>query len=131
MSCENNVCISFSRDYLIVQFLDSTETRKNIEIDYITALGSEYIFYSDTSLNRIGLPINTGESQTAFIFRNVNSRTDTLVVGYSQQQRLISPSCGFELQYRQLQVLNTSFPGSTVQFDELNILNDTDIKIYH
>lgn len=131
LSCENTDCISFSRDYLIVQFLDSANAKKNIEVDYVTAIGSPFIFYSDTAFNLIALPINTELSQTTFVFGNTDSSTDTLAVGYIQRQRLVSPDCGFELQYQDLEILGTSFPEAVLQFEELNLLNNVDVKIYH
>jgi hypothetical protein len=131
LSCENTDCLSFSRNYLIIQFLDSVNVRKNIEVDYITATGSPFIFYSDTAFNQVALPINTELSQTTFIFGNTDNSTDTLSVGYIQRQRLISETCGFELQYQNLQILGTSFPEAVLQFEELNLLNNVDVKIYH
>lgn len=131
LSCENTDCLSFSRNYLIIQFLDSSNVKKNIEVDYITATGSPFIFYSDTTFNQVALPINTELSQTTYIFGNTDDSTDTLSVGYIQRQRLISESCGFELQYQNLQILGTSFPEAVLQFEELNLLNNVDVKIYH
>jgi hypothetical protein len=131
LSCENTDCISFSRDYIIVQFLDSANAKKNIQVDYITAIGSPFIFYSDTTLNLVALPLDTEQSLTTFIFAETDKNIDTLSIGYVQQQRLISETCGFELQYRNLEILATSFPEAVLQFPELNLLNNTDVKIYH
>ena len=131
LSCENTDCLSFSRNYLIIQFLDSSNVKKNIEVDYITATGSPFLFYSDTVFNQVALPINTEQSQTTYIFGNTDNSTDTLSVGYIQRQRLISETCGFELQYQNLQILGTSFPEAVLQFEELNLLNNVDVKIYH
>jgi len=129
--CENTDCITFSRNFVIVDFLDSTGIRKDTTFNYITAVGSKVIFYSDTTLYRYALPINTDESETTFLFHGINDVTDTLQVGYTRRQRLISEDCGFELQFRQLEIIHSSFPEAVSLKNDLNILNETDIRIYH
>ncbi len=129
--CENTDCITFSRNYVIIDFLDSTGVRKDTTFSYITAEGSNVIFYSDTTLYKYALPINTDESETTFIFHGTDNITDTLQVGYLRRQRLISEDCGFELQFRQLEIIRSSFPDAISMNKDLNILYETDIRIYH
>jgi hypothetical protein len=129
--CENTDCITFSRNFVIVDFLDSTGTRKDITFNSITAAGSDVIFYSDTTLYKYLLPINTEEPETTFFFYGTNGVTDTLQVGYQRRQRLISEDCGFELQFRNLEIIHSSFPEAESLGNDLNILYDTDIRIYH
>jgi len=116
---------------VIVDFLDSTNVRKDTTFSYITAAGSNVIFYSDTTLYKYALPINTDEDETTFLFQNLNGEMDTLQVGYQRRQRLISEDCGFELQFRQLKIIHSSFPEAVSLGNDLNILYDTDIRIYH
>ena len=129
--CENTDCITFSRNFVIIDFLDSTGIRKDTTFSYITAVGSNLIFYSDTTLYKYALPINTEESTTTFLFHGINDVTDTLQVGYTRKQRLISEDCGFELQFRQVEIIHSSFPDAISLKNDLNILNETDIRIYH
>lgn len=129
--CENTDCITFSRNYVIIDFLDSAGIKKDTTFNYITAVGSNVLFYSDTTVYKYALPINTAASETTFIFQGINEVTDTLQVGYSPIQRLISEDCGFELQFRQFEIIHTSFPNAISLNNYLNILNETDIRIYH
>ena len=129
--CENTDCITFSRNFVIIDFLDSTGIRKDTTFSYITAVGSNLIFYSDTTLYKYALPINTEESTTTFLFHGINDVTDTLQVGYTRKQRLISEDCGFELQFRQVEIIHSSFRDAISLKNDLNILNETDIRIYH
>jgi len=129
--CENTDCITFSRNFVIVDFLDSTNVRKDTTFSYITAAGSNLIFYSDTTLYKYALPIDTDKDETTFLFQSLNGEMDTLQVGYQRRQRLISEDCGFELQFRQLEIIHSSFPGAVSLGNDLNILYDTDIRIYH
>ena len=116
---------------MIVDFLDSTGTRKDTTFNYITAAGSDVIFYSDTTLYKYLLPINTEEPETTFFFYGMTGVPDTLQVGYQRTQRLISEDCGFELQFRSLEIIHSSFPETESLGNDLNILYDTDIRIYH
>jgi hypothetical protein len=129
-ACENTDCITFSRNYIIVQFLDSANNKKDTTFSYITALRSNVIFYSDTTLDTYLLPINTNGSETTFIFGGANNDSDTLQVGYSPRERLISEECGFELQIREVEILYSSFPDVNPLQNQLSTLNEIDIEIY-
>ena len=129
-ACENKDCITFSRDAVVVQFLDSANNKKDTTFSVVTSIGSNFVFYSDTTLSTYLLPVNTSESQTTFLFTS-NNTTDTLQIGYVRRQRFISEDCGFELQFRAVEILYTSFPNAISQNNDLSTLNETNIEIYH
>jgi len=129
-ACENTDCITFSRNFIVVQFLDSADNKKDTTFSYITASSSNVIFYKDTTLSTYALPINTNRSETTYIFVGINNVMDTLQVGYISGQRLISEDCGFELQLRQIEILYSSFPNVIALQNQLSTLNEIDIEIY-
>jgi len=130
-ACENKDCITFSRDAVVVQFLDSANNKKDTTFSVVTSIGSNFVFYSDTTLSTYLLPVNTSESQTTFLFKSNNNETDTLQIGYERRQRFISEDCGFELQFRVVEILYTSFPNAISLNNDLSTLNETNIEIYH
>jgi hypothetical protein len=116
---------------VIVDFLDSAggnPVPRNFE--FITAIDAQVIFYGDTSLSKYYLPVNTEANQTTFLFYNFDDTIDTLEVGYDKRERLISEDCGFELQYRNIEVLFTTFENAISLENELSRLNEENIKIF-
>ena len=130
-SCDTTDCITFNTRIVIVEFLDSaTNTSKSQDFELITAIESEVIFYNDTSLSICYLPINTDKDQTTFLFFNPDNSIDTLEVGYDKRVRLISKDCGFEFQFRNIEINYTTFEEAISLGNELSRLNEENIKIF-
>jgi len=131
ISCENTDCITFSTRIVIVDFLDSaTGSPESREFEIITATESSVIFYGDTSLSKLYLPVNTEKDQTTFIFYNPDNSIDTLEVGYIRKERLISEDCGFEIQFKNIEIIYSTFGNVISLENELSRLYDENIKIY-
>ena len=131
ISCENTDCITFNTRIVIIDFLDSaTGSSESREFEFITAAESSVIFYGDTSLSRLYLPVNTDKDQTTFLFYNPDNSIDTLEIGYERKEHLISKDCGFELQFKNIEIIYSTFDNVISLGNELSRLYDENIKIY-
>ena len=130
-ACETTDCITFNTRFVIVDFLDSaTGDSKSRQFDLITAQESQIIFYSDTSLSTYYLPVNTELEQTRFLFLNPDQTIDTLDVSYDKSLILISKDCGYDMEFKNLGIIGTSFDSAVSLENELSRLNEENIKIF-
>jgi len=131
ISCETTDCITFSTRVVIVEFFDSaTSNSKTLDFELITAIESQVFFYADTSLSKCYLPVNTDRDQTTFLFINPDNSIDTLEVGYVRTEGLISKDCGFELQFKNIEIINTTYESAISLENELSRINEENIKIF-
>lgn len=131
ISCDDTDCITFSTRTLIIDFLDAeTGDPLSRSFDWITATESGVLFYGDTTLSTLYLPINTDQAQTTFLFSNPDNSLDTLEIGYLKTERLISKDCGFELQFKNIEVISTTFGNVVIVKNELSRLNEQNIEIF-
>ncbi len=130
-ACDTTDCITFNTRFVIVDFLDSaTGDSKSRQFDLISAQESQVIFYSDTSLNTYYLPVNTELEQTVFLFLNPDQTIDTLEVSYDKTVTLISKDCGYDLEFKNLGIIQTTFDSAVSLENELSRLNEENIKIF-
>jgi len=73
---------------------------------YIVNLNA--IAYENQEAGNLQLPVDPNSTETTFIF-NYASGTDTLVVKYRNETRLINPDCGAFLYQKDLDVAETDF----------------------
>jgi hypothetical protein len=124
-------CITFNTRFVIVEFLDSaTGNSKSRPFDLISAQESQVIFYGDTSLSTYYLPINTELEQTLFLFLNPDASIDTLEVSYDKTITLISKDCGYDFEFKNLEIIQTTFDSTLSLGNELSRLNEENIKIF-
>ena len=131
-ACETTDCITFNTRFVILKFLDSaTGDSKSREFDLIAAQKSQVIFYSDTSLSTYLLPVNTEEERTLFLFLNPDQSVDTLEVSYDKTVSLISKDCGYDLEFKNLGIIQTTFDSAVSLENELSRLNEENINIFY
>ena len=130
-SCDTTDCITFSTRVVVVEFLDSaTNSSKNVELELITAIESPVAFYNDTTVSKCYLPVNTEKEETTFLFVNQDNTIDTLHIEYDKTIRLISRDCGYEFQFKNIEIVNTTYENAISLGNELSRLNDENIKIF-
>ena len=130
-ACETTDCITFNTRFVIVDFLDSaTGDSKSRQFDLITAQESQIVFYGDTSLSTYYLPVNTELEQTRFLFLNPDQTIDTLDVSYDKSLTLISKDCGYDMEFKNLGIIATTFDSAVSLENELSRLNEENIKIF-
>ena len=129
--CDTTDCITFSTNAFIIQFFDKDSGQpESIDFQTIEAFESKIVLYADTSLNTFYLPVNTAMGSTTFILKDASNQVDSLTVGYTKTEKLISEECGFELTFSNLLVLRTSYDSVVVSLNELSRLNEENIQIY-
>jgi len=130
-SCDTTDCITFSTRVVVIEFLDSaTNSSKNVDFEFITAIESPVIFYSDTTVSKCYLPVNTEKEETTFLFVNQDNTIDTLHIEYDKTVRLISRDCGYEFQFKNIEIVNTTYENAISLGNELSRLNEENIKIF-
>jgi hypothetical protein len=130
-ACDTTDCITFNTRFVIVDFLDSaTGDSKSRQFDLISAQESQVIFYSDTSLSTYYLPVNTELEQSIFLFLNPDQTIDTLEVSYDKTETLISKDCGYDFEFKNLGIIQTTFDSAVSLENELSRLNEENIKIF-
>jgi hypothetical protein len=107
-----------------------TNSSKSLDFELITALESEVAYYADTTVHTCYLPVNTAREETTFLFINSDSSIDTLQIEYDKTVRLISKDCGFEFQFRNIEIVYTSYENAVSLGNELSRLNEENIKIF-
>ena len=84
----------------------------------IRALKVEGTLYAKQPLSSLEIPIQINDSVTTVIFdytdKKAKLRSDTLVVGYRNELRVISPDCGAYLYQHDLNVPKTNFEKTRV-----------------
>lgn len=79
-----------------------------VTFDYIYVTNLNANVYENTKLSTLQIPVDPTQSETTIIF-NHDAQSDTLVVNYRNETRLISPDCGAYLYQKDLKVLKTNF----------------------
>ena len=116
---------------MVVDFLDAeTGNSESRDFDLITSTESSVLFYGDTTLSTLYLPVNTDKDNTTFLFFNPDNTIDTLEIGYVRTERLISKDCGLELVFKNIEIIYTTFDNAVSLENELSRLNEENIKIF-
>jgi len=103
-------CVDTETSLVKIKFLDTDGSAKNIFITKLKAVGNEDGFpeYDNDTLSSISLPLNPGALATTFIFEQT-SGTDTIGLSYTVVARLISPECGLDAAFDNMDTTSTSF----------------------
>ena len=103
-------CVDTETNLVKVKFLDIEGNPKDIFLTKLSAIGNEDGFpeYDDDTLSSISLSLNPGAITTTFIFEQTTG-TDTIGLSYSVVARLISPECGLDAAFDNMDTTITSF----------------------
>lgn len=132
IACEpETICASDNVSWARVSFLKIGETRRNDTLFSVSVVTENNIplYPPDTNLVQVILPINPATTTTDFYFFR-DTVTDTLRLGYDIEQVFISPECGFEQRYLNLNVPYTSFDSVRIRKNFLERSNDINIEIF-
>ncbi|WKN33269.1 DUF6452 family protein [Porifericola rhodea] len=127
---EDVSCVTDSYDTVRVNFLKLDQSNARTDTLYfesIQAANGAFLDVQDTALSSISLPLNPSGNQVSFFinWREDSAavlQTDTLVISYEREQRLISPECGVEQRF-------VSLSSSKVAFDSIRVANP-DVTLY-
>lgn len=128
-SCEDIPdCDDPNSSEVIIQFMDSTNTvPESKTFTRITELETGFVFAEDTTTSVMALEVNPTDSLTGYIF-DYSEDSDTLIVGYKQNQLLRSEFCGPVIRYSELSILKHTFADTILVNNEL-LLNVVNIEV--
>lgn len=128
-SCgDKPTCLDIETNLAKISFVDVSGNPKDITLSSLKAIHNEDGFpeYADSTLNKLFLSLNPGDTISTFIIEQANS-TDTLGLSYSVKAVLISPECGFDAAFDQLDTTFTTF--KNLQILQRSIHEDIEVNI--
>jgi hypothetical protein len=134
---ENVSCVTTAYDTVRVSFFKLDRERPRTDTLYfesIVASNGLFLDVQDTALSRISLPLNPSGDEVSFFvnWREDSSaalQTDTLVLTYDREQRLISPECGVEQRFVNLRSGNDAFDSLRIAEEEVTLFSNP-VNIY-
>jgi hypothetical protein len=103
-------CLDTETNLVKVKFIDADGNAKDIYLTKLSAIGNEDGFpeIEDDTLSSINLSLNPGAFATTFIFEQTTG-TDTIGLSYTVVAKLISPECGLDAVFDDMDTTFTSF----------------------
>lgn len=103
-------CLDTESNLVKIKFLDDEGNPKDIFITNLSAIGNENGFpeFDNDTLSSISLSLNPGAFTTTFIFEQTTG-TDTIGLSYTVVAKLISPECGLDAVFDDMDTTFTSF----------------------
>jgi Family of unknown function (DUF6452) len=103
-------CVDTETSLVKIKFLDDTGAPLNITLLSLKATNNEMGFpeYADSTLNLLTLPLNPGATTTTFILEQ-KTGIDTIGLSYTVVAKLISPECGLDASFDNMDTTFTSF----------------------
>lgn len=104
-------CVDTDSNLVQVDFLDTDGSAKDITLTSLKAIGNEGGFpeFADSTLNKLALSLNPGALTTTFILEQTSGKIDTIGLSYSVVARLISPECGLDAAFDNMDTTFTSY----------------------
>jgi hypothetical protein len=138
-ACEpEEACVTDATNWLAVRFVQLDAENKVIDdtlvFEQIYAPGADTVFYQrkeNEALISFSAYLSPESEETTLIFEAAEAR-DTLVLAYTQQFKLISPDCGLETRYTQLEVIRHTFTDARLLQSELRSRKTSaDLELYY
>jgi len=134
-SCvDDELCVGEGTNIVKVKIFDINDptTPLAVTFDGIDVSGDPEVFptYADSTLSAINLTVDPNEIYTRYIL-HTSTRSDTLEIGYAVQPKLISPTCGPELLFSQLEVIRHSLDSLYIEESQIEREVETNIRIYY
>jgi hypothetical protein len=131
---DDELCIGTGTNIVKVKLFEFEDPLNPISVtfDSIGVSGNPEFFpsYNDSTISTINLTIDPNETFTRFVFFTTDS-SDTLELTYVIKTRLISPSCGPELLYSDLEVIHYTFDSLILDESVIEREIETNIRIYY
>lgn len=161
-ACDIEDCASLSTNTLKIRFYRAgTENEYSLKILNANAEGTDSLFFDNDSVDGGDLVINPFDTTTLFTFELIRNELDTLYddppentvidrvfarsidtvsrhlqISYSKLQRIISPECGVEQQFVDLNITDHDFDSvvfhkvNGVEQNKLDRFAEFNVKIY-
>jgi hypothetical protein len=110
-------CFRLNNDLIGVSFKKLTDSRTDtVAFTRIGTVEPALLFYVDTTISRLVLPLNYFQDETIFLFESEDTLR-MLRLGYVSQAQFVSENCGEKFVLSSLRVLEHSF-------DSVRLLRD-------
>lgn len=132
-SCgDDATCLDRDTSIVKIKFIDEDGADKDIILIALRAIDNENGFpeYEQDTLSRLSLPLNPGSRTTTFLLDRAEG-TDTLGLSYDVVAQLISPECGLDAAFSNLDTTNVSFEQVNIVSSIINEEIITNIEITH
>lgn len=125
-------CVDRETSLVKIDFVDEDGLAKDIILNSLSSEGSNDGFpeYQDDTLSRLVLPLNPGSRTSTFILTQP-TRTDTIGLSYDVVAQLISPECGLDAAFSNLDTTHISFEKVVIISGIINEQIPTNIEITH
>ena len=116
VSCLNEPdCYQLNNDTVVIYFRIIGGANDAIQLKSVQSPGSDIIFYGDTTVSSIPLPLNPKAEETFYTILGTDGG-NSLQFGYKRQVQFVSEECGERYYFQDLKVLQHDF-------DSIRIVN--------
>ena len=125
-------CVDRETSLVKIDFVDEDGLAKDIIINSISASGENDGFpeFADDTLSRLVLPLNPAARSVTFVLQQP-TRIDTIGLSYNVVAQLISPECGLDAAFSELDTTRITFSRATILSSIINEQIPTNIEITH
>jgi len=131
---DDELCIGTGTNIVKLKIFDFSDPTTPLSVTFIgiEVIGDPESFpsYADSTLSAIDLTLDPNNENTTFILLTA-SRVDTLDLQYLIRPKLISPACGPEFTFNQLEVIEYTFDSLYLQEPSIEREVETNIRIYY
>ncbi|MDH5476668.1 MAG: DUF6452 family protein [Cyclobacteriaceae bacterium] len=109
----------------------STLQTDTLKVDSVVIVGSDSAYFSNATVSRMSLPVNTVTKETSYFFNLIDGEIDfNIILGYDIMPRVLSEECGVEAEIKQLYVVSHDVDSVIVVSNTFNEEVETNVKVY-
>ena len=125
-------CVDRDTSIVKIDFVDEDGQNKDIILNSLSAIGDNDGFpeYQDDTLSTLWLPLNPAARTTTFILERP-SGNDTIGFSYDVVAQLISPECGLDAAFSNLDTTRVTIGTTVIISDIINEQIQTNLEITH
>lgn len=125
-------CVDRDTSLVKIKFIGEDGLAKDIIINSLDAIGDHNGFpeYNDDTLSTLVLPLNPASRTTTFILNRPDT-TDTIGFSYDVVAQLISPECGLDAAFSNLDTTQVTFANTVIVSKIINEQISTNLEITH
>jgi len=125
-------CVDRDTSLVKISFVGEDGLAKDIIINSVSATGDNNGFpeYEDDTLSRLVLPLNPAARSVTFILERPTGK-DTIGLSYDVVAQLISPECGLDAAFSNLDTTRITFEQAVIVSKIVNEQIPTNIEITH
>jgi hypothetical protein len=136
---EDASCASDSYDTVRVGFLKLDRNPESPRADtlFVQSVFTDRgdLILANVITNGLALPLNPAAGEVSFIINWAEDTAsaflrDTLSLTYNREQRLVSPECGVEQRYNELEIMSAGFDSVNILEPEITLFQPANVRVY-